>query len=433
MRKLIFAGLLILILPIIVQADIGTPVGWASVNANGQNGTTGGAGGTVVTVTTMEDLIIYCNMTAPYIIQINGMITLTPKGRHIAVRSNKTIVGITQGSGISQGGFSVGNDQKNIIFKHLIISDTYVEGDWDGKDQDWDGIQIKGTCHHIWVDHCTFLRQGDGALDITNGANYITVSNSLFAQNNKSSLIGSSDTDTYTDSYKVTMHHNWFNETTQRHPRVRFGMVHLFNNYYYNMGGYGRAMGYSSSNGYGIGIGVSAKIYSERNYFEKVVYPSQFYDNVANPGYLIDIGSYFVESGVMESDPTGIQWNPADFYSYSLDDVQQVKAYVMANAGANPGTTSAPGLPGQDQLFELTNYPNPFRDFTLLSFVLPVDGNVRIQLFDITGKKIRDIANTHYFSGKHEIMLSREGLSRGIYFVTLEINSMKLTRKVIVN
>src|SRR5690606_27573447 len=158
----------------------------------------------------------YSNMTAPYIIQVQGIITITPKGRHIAVKSNKTIIGNSPGSGVSQGGFSVGSNQKNIIFNNLIISDTYVEGDWDGKEQDWDGIQVKGTCSHIWIHKCTFLRQGDGALDITNGASYITVSYCKFGQNNKASLIGSSDTDEHTDKYKVTMHHNWFNETTQR-------------------------------------------------------------------------------------------------------------------------------------------------------------------------------------------------------------------------
>jgi pectate lyase len=431
MKKLILTSILSFILPALILAEIGSPVGWASVNANGQNGTTGGEGGTVVTVTNMDDLIIYCSMTAPYVIQVQGMITLSPKGRFIAVRSNKTIVGITQGSGISQGGFSIGNDQKNIIFKHLIISDTFVEGDWDGKDQDWDGIQIKGTCHHIWIDHCTFLRQGDGAVDITNGANYITVSNTIFAQNNKVSLIGSSDTDTYTDRYKVTMHHNWFNETTQRHPRVRFGMVHLFNNYYYNMGGYGREMGYTISNGYGIGIGVSAKIYSEHNYFEKVVYPSQFYDNIEKPGYLIDIGSHFVESGAMAEDPSGIQWDPADYYDYTLDDAELVKAIVIANAGANPGTTNVPDLPELKHQFELTNYPNPFSDFTNLVFVLPEDGNARIMLFDITGRKVREISNKYYYAGTHEVLTTREGINPGVYFVTLEFSGRKLTRKII--
>jgi pectate lyase len=405
-------------------------VGWASVNADGQNGTNGGEGGSVVTVTNMDDLIIYCNMTSPYIIQIDRMINISPKGRLIAVKSNKTITGISPGSGISQGGFSVGNSQKNIIFNNLIISDTYLEGDWDGKEQDWDGIQIKGTCSHIWVHKCTFLRQGDGALDITNGANYVTVSYCKFGQNNKASLIGNTDTDVYTDRYKVTMHHNWFDETTQRHPRVRFGMVHLFNNYYYNMGGYGRAMGYAISNGYGIGVGVSAKIYSEKNYFEKVVYPVQFYDSSEKPGFIIDVGSFLNQSGPISSKPEGLGWNPADYYTYTVDSAELVKSIVMSNAGADIATNGST-VSSELTQFKLAVYPNPVTDYAKLSFVLPEYGKARLTMFDITGRKINELSNQYYPAGMHEILLSGNELNKGIYFISLEFNGIKLTHKII--
>ena len=432
MRKTLLVNILFLVFPAICLSQDG-PIGWASVSANGQDGTTGGAGGTVVTVSNMNDLIIYSSSTDPYIIQVDGIIPITPKGRHIAVRSNKTIVGLGANSGVFEGGFSVGSNQKNIIFKNLIISDTFLEGDWDGKEQDWDGIQIKGTCSHIWIHHCTFLRQGDGAVDITNGANYITISYTKFGENNKASLIGSSDTDSHTDKYKVTIHHCWFNETTQRHPRVRFGQVHLFNNYYYNMGGYGREMGYAISNGYGIGIGVSAQIYSENNFFEKVVYPSQFYDNAEKPGYMIDIGSYFVESGTMVTDPSGINWDPSDFYEYTLDDAESVKETLMTLAGVQDTQTNDLIMFTDNRNLELMNYPNPFSEFTNLSFVIPKPGIARLSLKDIAGREVKVISLTHYPSGKNELFLNRENLRPGIYFLQLEFQGQSITRKVVVN
>jgi pectate lyase len=433
MKKFSFTYLLLLFVSsLAIASNSSGPVGWASVNANGQNGTTGGAGGTVVTVTNMNDLITYCSLSEPYIIQVQGMIPITPKGRHIAVTSNKTIIGIAPGSGLYQGGFSIGNNQKNIIIQNLTISDTYVEGDWDGKEQDWDGIQIKGTCSHIWINHCTLLRQGDGALDITNGANYITVSNSKFGENNKASLIGSSDTDSYIDSYKVTMHHNWFNETTQRNPRVRFGMVHLFNNYYYNTGGYGRAMGYANSNGYAIGIGVSAKIYSEHNYFEKIVYPSQFYDIVEKPGYLKDIGSYFIESGSMVVDESGIDWDPANFYNYTLDNAIDVKDIVMSNAGAEEAQTSVPISFAKNSPFNVTSYPNPFSISTNIVFDLPNSGFTRISLKDILGREIQIISNAKLPAGLNEISLEKNNLKPGVYIVHIELNGKREAHRIVI-
>jgi pectate lyase len=408
------------------------PIGWASVNANDQDGTTGGLGGATVTVDNMTDLLIYSSHLDPYIIQIDGLITITPKGRLISVGSNKTIIGLNGESGLKEGGFSVGNNIKNIIFKNLIITDTFVEDDWDGKTQDWDGIQIKGTCHHIWIDQCTFLRQGDGAVDITNGANYITVSNCLFGQNNKASLIGSSDTDSYTESYKVTMHHNWFDETTQRHPRVRFGMVHLFNNYYYNMGGYGREMDYATSNGYGIGVGVSAQIFSENNYFEKVVYPVQFYDNINSPGYIVDFGSFILESGDISTKPEGITWDPADYYEYTLDNVETVKEYVMENAGVRDNLVNSALSLDHNLSIDLKCYPNPFTDHTNILFTLPSSGTAKINLFNLIGQNIHTISYGLFTSGKNEIKLYRGNLKTGIYILQVEFQDKKITRRLIV-
>lgn len=431
MKKLIPLYLAFLILPLLASPG---PIGWASVNAYDQNGTTGGAGGEVVTVNNMADLVLYCSKTEPYIIRVEGPILISPKGRHVVVKSNKTIVGVTTDAGLSQGGFSVGNGQKNIIFQNLTISDTFVPGDWDGKDQDWDGFQIKGTCHHIWIDHCTLLRQGDGAIDITNGASYITISNTLIGQNNKASLIGSSDSDTHTDKYKVTIHHSWFNATTQRHPRVRFGQVHLFNNYYYDTGGYGREMNYAISNGYGIGIGVGAQIYSENNSFEKVVNPSQLYDKPETPGYLIDKGSVFENSGTIITRPDGINWDPADHYQYTPDDAELVKEIVMANAGAGKDSfTDVESIVGLKGSFDMQIFPVPVRDHARVIFEIPVAGNISITIKDITGRVARQITQAHYNQGKHSVEFNRDELRAGIYLITLDTNNQTLTRKIIIN
>ncbi|SDY10519.1 pectate lyase [Evansella caseinilytica] len=309
------------------------PTGWASVNADGVNGTTGGSGGTEVTVTNAADLEKYATASGKYIIKVSGSINLSPKGKYIEVSSNKTIVGLDASSEIKNGGLKIIGS--NVIVKNLTIRGTYVDGDWDGKTNDYDGIMITGTnAHHIWIDHVTMRKHGDGLIDIVNGANYITISNSRFEQHNKTMLISGSDSDSNTSKYKVTFHDNWFRGTTQRNPRVRFGMVHLYNNYYSDMGQYGRDMGYSTSKGYGIGVGNAAKIYSENNYFENVSYPTNFLDSTSNPGYIKDSGSYFVNSGTMSTRASGVTWNPSNYYSYTLRNASQVRSYVINNAGA---------------------------------------------------------------------------------------------------
>jgi pectate lyase len=56
---------------------------------------------------------------------------------------------------------------------------------------------------------------------------------------------------------KVTCHHNWFDGTKSRHPRVRFGHVHVFNNYYVG-------------NDYGVASTMDAAVMVEGNYFLRV-------------------------------------------------------------------------------------------------------------------------------------------------------------------
>jgi pectate lyase len=50
-----------------------------------------------------------------------------------------------------------------------------VEGDWDGKTQDFDGTQMD-SAHHVWIDHCHFHHIGDGMIDSRLDTTHLTVS-----------------------------------------------------------------------------------------------------------------------------------------------------------------------------------------------------------------------------------------------------------------
>lgn len=73
--------------------------GFASLNG----GTTGGAGGTVVTVTNQADLERYASASGRYVIKVRGRITISPRGKEVAVASDKTIIGIGTTGEISEG------------------------------------------------------------------------------------------------------------------------------------------------------------------------------------------------------------------------------------------------------------------------------------------------------------------------------------------
>ena len=222
--------------PPAAAADAG-PIGFAAVDALGQNGTTGGAGGPVVTVTTAAQLIDYAARTGPYVIQVSGTLTL-PTGKSdgmYPVTSDKTIVGLGSTARIEHGGLTIGlpvdddvttvpaNAVHNIIIRNLSFS-----GATD------DAINVQMFSHHLWIDHNDLCCGDDGAVDIKRGSDYVTVSWNRTHDHDKTFLLGHDDDNAAQDvgHLRVTYHHNFFDGSDQRNPRVRFGdPVHVFNNY----------------------------------------------------------------------------------------------------------------------------------------------------------------------------------------------------------
>ena len=101
----------------------------------------------------------------------------------------------------------------------------------------YDLISCTGA-KNCWVDHCEFMDGMDGNFDITNAADFNTVSWCVFRYTDRSymhqntNLIGSSDSET-TGKLNTTFAFNWWAPgCNQRMPLGRVGKIHMLNNYY---------------------------------------------------------------------------------------------------------------------------------------------------------------------------------------------------------
>ncbi|MEQ7799389.1 pectate lyase [Pedobacter sp. ASV1-7] len=208
------------------------PIGYASVNGK----TTGGKGGQTVTVTTFSALKTALSSTSPMIVQVSGKISGTGLLR---VESNKTILGLKGSELVGASLFIYGKN--NIIIRNMTIS----------KVQTYSNIIIKEGSHHIWVDHNDLSSERvsdwdfyDGLLDVGTGADYITLSWNKLHDNHKAMLIGFSYNEPESvGKLRVTVHNNYFYNVSERCPNVRYGTVHVFNNYYDNAGFVSSLMG----------------------------------------------------------------------------------------------------------------------------------------------------------------------------------------------
>jgi pectate lyase len=118
-----------------------------------------------------------------------------------------------------------------------------------------DSVNVQCYSHHVWVDHNTFYPAFDGSVDIKRGSDLVTVSYNRYIGTDKSMLLGHSDSNAAQDTgyLHVTYHHNWFDGSNTRHPRVRFGYAHVYANYV-------------NVTDYFLGLGVGGQIYAESNY-----------------------------------------------------------------------------------------------------------------------------------------------------------------------
>lgn len=131
-----------------------------------------------------------------------------------------------------------------------------------------DNVGLQQGNDHIWVHNCDMFygaaggdadqSKGDGALDCK-GSTFVTFSYNHFWDSGKCNLLGLSE-DT-TEGLYITYHHNWYDHSDSRHPRVRFYSAHVYNNYY------------DGNSKYGAGSTEGSSIFMEGNFFRKCKYP----------------------------------------------------------------------------------------------------------------------------------------------------------------
>jgi len=89
------------------------------------------------------------------------------------------------------------------------------------------------------------------------------------------------------------------------------------------------------------------------------------------------------------------------------------------------------GLASQPTEWSLSEpYPNPFNPSTTIKFALLEDSNVRLTVYDLSGREVATLVNGELKAGAHSATWNAEGFASGIYLVKMETPSFKATKKV---
>ncbi|ONI80474.1 pectate lyase [Saccharothrix sp. ALI-22-I] len=266
-------------------------------------GTTGGGSAATVTVSTTSAFVSAVGSSSASVVRVSGTINLSSMTK---VASNKTIIG-NSGATITGHGLNVSN-ASNVIIRNLNFRGW---GD--------DAINVQYSTR-VWIDHNSLSNGYDGAIDIKRASDCVTVSWNKISSHDKSMLLGHSDDNGGEDRGKlrVSYHHNWFDGTNQRHPRVRFGNpVHVYNNYY------------GGVTSYGVASTMEAGVLVEGNSFENTEDPFHRGEGSSPAANLVARNNCLVNSG--SGDQGGsVRAIP---YSYALDACGSVKSIVQSGAG----------------------------------------------------------------------------------------------------
>ncbi|MBQ4345615.1 MAG: hypothetical protein IJC75_00600, partial [Oscillospiraceae bacterium] len=185
---------------------------------------------------------------------VQNIITAYKKGKETRPMAIRFIGNITDPGSMSKGDLlldtvtagmtleGIGNDATmngfGIVLKNCVNVEVRNLGFMNCNSSEGDNCGLQQGNTYCWVHNCDFFYgdagsdadqvKGDGALD-TKKSQYITHSYNHFWDSGKCNLQGANSSDT---SNYITYHHNWYDHSDSRHPRVRVATVHVYNNYY---------------------------------------------------------------------------------------------------------------------------------------------------------------------------------------------------------
>lgn len=210
----------------------------------------------------------------------------------------------------------IGNDAFALYDFNLVGANNIEIRNLGFKDmttKDEDGVTIKDASQRIWVHNNDFFyggqgsdkdqAKGDGSVDLKGTSTKITISENHYWDSGKVNLCGLGESADYEISYS----RNWFDHSDSRHPRVRTGSIHIYNNYYDGVAKYGA------------GACTGSSLFVEGNYFR----------NTSKPVMSSNQGTDALGSGTFSGEAGGI---------IKMYDNIMVGSYTYIEANKGDGT-----------------------------------------------------------------------------------------------
>ena len=130
-------------------------------------------------------------------------------------------------------------------------------------------------------------------------------------------------------------------------------------------------------------------------------------------------------------------WNRAGTFTTQLfkNASKSIAALIYTawvNAGSPLPTTGIIPVAGNVTNYKLhQNYPNPFNPSTKIKFDIPSASNVKLTLYDITGKQVASLVNDRFSPGSYEYEFNAGNLPSGTYIYKLQTDGYSESKKML--
>jgi hypothetical protein len=84
-----------------------------------------------------------------------------------------------------------------------------------------------------------------------------------------------------------------------------------------------------------------------------------------------------------------------------------------------------------DEFEVYQNYPNPFNSSTSIKFYIPKSGNVKLKIYDITGREIKTLVNEIKNPGSYIVTFNGTELASGVYFYRIQSGDFVQVKKMV--
>ena len=182
-----------------------------------------------------------------------------------------------------------------------------------------DDISLDTNNDHIWLHHIDAFygahgsgdhAKGDGAIDVKANSKHVTVAYCHFWDTGKSTMCGMTSE---SGENWITYHHNWFDHSDSRHPRIRTMSVHVYNNYF------------DGNAKYGVGATTGSDVFVENNYFRNCSKPimiSMQGTDTKNGTDTKDAPTFSGEDGGMIKSYGNVMTGSYTYRTYQTDNTQ---------------------------------------------------------------------------------------------------------------